>query len=53
MKSFLLHNVLLIKAGNSILKRPASGIIYRPLIKGHTLSYSIRRSLMSLFVRKL
>lgn len=48
-----LHDVLLIKAGNSILKRPASGIIYRPLINGHTLSYSIRRSLMSLFVRKL
>lgn len=48
-----LHDVLLIKAGNSILKRPASGIIYRPLINGHTLSYSIRRSLLSLFVRKI
>lgn len=48
-----LHDVLLIKAGNSILKRPASGILYRPLINGHHFRYSIIRGLMNLLVRKI
>lgn len=48
-----LHNVLLVKAGKSVLKRPASGFIYRPLIVGRTFRYKIRKGIMNLLVRKM
>lgn len=48
-----LHNVLLLKAGNSILKRPTAGLLYRPLINGRKVSYAILKSIMNLLVRKV
>lgn len=48
-----LHNVLLIKAGNSILKRPKAALIYRPLIGGRKLRYTLLRALMNLLVREI
>lgn len=48
-----LHNILLIKAGNSILKRPKAALIYSPLISGNRFKYSVRLALMNLLVRKV
>lgn len=48
-----MHDILLIKAGSSILKRPKSGIIYRPLINGHMFRYSLKKSILDLLVRKI
>lgn len=48
-----LHAVLLLKAGNSILKRPRSAVLYRSLINGHKLRYSMIKGVTDMLVRKI
>ena len=46
-----LHKVLLLKAGSAVLKRPKSGILYRPLIRGDLRRYGIMKAIMNVFIR--
>lgn len=47
-----LHYVLLLKAGSSVLKRPASAILYKPLISGHMRRYRILNAIMNVLVTR-
>lgn len=48
-----LHNILLLKAGSTILKRPKSRILYSPLIKGQMFRYKILRAIMNFLIREM
>lgn len=47
-----LHKVLLLKAGSSVLKRPRSGILYRPLIRGDMHRYRILKAIINVFIAR-
>lgn len=48
-----LHKVLLLKAGSAVLKRPKSGILYRPLISGDIRKYKILTGIMNRLIIKI
>lgn len=48
-----LHKVLLLKAGSAVLKRPRSGILYRPLIRGDIRKYKVLASIMNRLIIKI
>ena len=48
-----LHKVLLLKVGSAVLKRPRSGILYRPLIRGDIRKYKILTGIMNRLIIKI